>query len=260
MWELVKAGGWLMFPLILCSIAAFAIIIERGIRLQHKKVAPSGFVQSLALRLHQGRLTPQELVDLQHSSPLGDLLATGIQYSDGGLEYMTLQMQNRASTLIHRLEKNLNPLGTIGNIAPLLGLLGTVLGIIESFLAVNVGGNTDPALLAAGISQALMTTAAGMIVAIPALVACRYYQSKVGDLAVEMEEQSGILLHILHGVQYTPATDHISDPKASAQPMTPQTSAIISNSLFAQKLASTSTSSSSTSSSSTSSTTKPDQS
>lgn len=99
---------------------------------------------------------------------------------------MTLQMQSRASTQIHRLEKNLNLLGTIGNIAPLLGLLGTVLGIIQSFLAVNAGGTTDPAMLAGGISQALITTAAGMLVAIPALVAYRYYQRKVLDLAVEM--------------------------------------------------------------------------
>jgi biopolymer transport protein ExbB len=242
MWELIKAGGWLMFPLVICSIAALAIIIERWVRLQHKKIAPNGLVQSLAVKLHQRKLNPQELVDLQHSSPLGDLLATGIQYSGGGLEYMTLQMQNRASTLIHRLEKNLNLLGTIGNIAPLLGLLGTVLGIIESFLAVNVGGNTDPALLASGISQALMTTAAGMIVAIPSLVAYRHYQRKVADLAVEMEEQSGILLHIMHGA---PLVDHTSVPHAAVEPNTPQTSSIISNSVFAQKLAPSATSSSS---------------
>ena len=161
---------------------------------------------------------------------------------------MTLQMQNRASTLIHRLEKNLNLLGTIGNIAPLLGLLGTVLGIIESFLAVNVGGNTDPALLAAGISKALMTTAAGMVVAIPALVACRHYQRKVADLAVEMEEQSGLLLHIMHGAQYTNPVDYTGVSTGSSAT---QTSSIISNSVFAQKLAPNTTSSAST---------KPDQS
>ena len=85
MWELIKAGGWLMFPLVICSIAALTIIIERWIRLQHKKIAPNGLVQSLALKLRQGKLSPQEIVDLQHSSPLGDLLATGIQYSGGGL-------------------------------------------------------------------------------------------------------------------------------------------------------------------------------
>lgn len=245
MWELIKAGGWLMFPLVICSIAALAIMIERGIRLQHKKIAPSGLVQSLALKLHQGRLSPQEVADLQHSSPLGDLLATGIEYSGGGLEYMTLQMQNRASTLIHRLEKNLNLLGTIGNIAPLLGLLGTVLGIIESFLAVNVGGNTDPALLAAGISQALMSTAAGMVVAIPSLIAYRHYQRKVADLAVEMEEQAGILLHIIHGAHHSPVIDDMGGHAVNPEVNLPHTSSIISNSVFAQKIAPNTSSSSS---------------
>jgi biopolymer transport protein ExbB len=242
MWELIKAGGWLMFPLVVCSIAALAIIIERAIRLQHKKVAPIGLVQSLAVKLHQGRLSTQEVAELQMSSPLGDLLATGIQYSGGGLEYMTLQMQNRASTLIHRLEKNLNLLGTIGNIAPLLGLLGTVLGIIESFLAVNVGGNTDPALLAAGISQALMSTAAGMVVAIPSLIAYRHYQRKVADFSVEMEEQAGLLLHIIHGTHHSPVIDDLGG-YAATELNIPHTSSIISNSVFTQKTASASVSS-----------------
>jgi biopolymer transport protein ExbB len=245
MWELIKAGGWLMFPLVICSIAALAIMIERGIRLQHKKIVPTGLVQSLAVKLHQGRLSTQEVAELQMSSPLGDLLATGIQYSGGGLEYMTLQMQNRASTLIHRLEKNLNLLGTIGNIAPLLGLLGTVLGIIESFLAVNVGGNTDPALLAAGISQALMSTAAGMVVAIPALIAYRHYQRKVADFAVEMEEQAGLLLHIIHGTNYSPVIADL-DGYTSSELHVPHTSSIISNSVFTQKTADSTSSRSST--------------
>jgi biopolymer transport protein ExbB len=233
-----------MFPLVICSIAALAIIIERGIRLQHKKIAPNGLVQSLETKLKQGGLSTEELSALRLSSPLGDLLATGIQYSSGGLEYMTLQMQNRASTLIHRLEKHLNLLGTIGNIAPLLGLLGTVLGIIESFLAVNVGGNTDPAMLAAGISQALMSTAAGMFVAIPALIAYRYYQRKVADLAVEMEEQSGILLHIIHGIpQPVSAIIPVVQVEGSHQTQshvhgTPShLSTDISGSVFAQKIA-----------------------
>jgi biopolymer transport protein ExbB len=229
MWELIKAGGMLMLPLVLCSMAALAIIIERGIRLQHKKVAPNGLVQSLAPKLVHGKLSATELSTLQQSSPLGDLLATGIQYSGGGLEYMTLQMQNRASTLIHRLEKNLNLLGTIGNVSPLLGLLGTVLGIIESFLAVNIGGNTDPAVLASGISQALMCTAAGMIVAIPSLIAYRYYQRKVADLAVEMEEQSGILLHLLHG-------EHHGSHLLLGDTQHTDTS-VISGSVFGQKVA-----------------------
>ncbi len=235
MWELIKAGGWLMLPLVICSIITVTIIIERGIRLQRRKIAPYGLVQSLAPKFQHGTLPAAELTALHQSTPLGDLLATGIEYSSGGFEYMTLQMQNRASVLIHRLEKNLNLLGTIGTVAPLLGLLGTVIGIIESFLAVNIGGNTDPAQLASGISQALMCTAAGMIVAIPALISCRYYQRKVADFAVEMEEQSGILLHMLQLSQQ----DLLSVVKNPASTH-PQSSPVIANSVFAQKLAQTS--------------------
>lgn len=207
MWELVYAGGWLMAPIILCSVIAVVIILERAIRLRADKVAPRGLVEVLVKKIDQGRLNEQELWQIQHASPLGDILAVGVLNAGAGLDYMTLQMQSRASTQIHRLEKNLNLLGTIGNVAPLLGLLGTVLGIIQSFLAVNAGGATDPALLAGGISQALITTAAGMLVAIPALVAYRYYQRKVLDLAVEMEEQASRLTHGLLGPGTAP---HVS--------------------------------------------------
>ena len=199
MWELVYAGGWLMLPIVLCSVVALVIILERALRLRAQQIAPLGLVDELVKKIEQGQLSPQELRRIQHATPLGDILATGVSNASAGLDYMTLQMQSRASTQIHRLEKNLNLLGTIGNIAPLLGLLGTVLGIIQSFLAVNAGGTTDPALLAGGISQALITTAAGMLVAIPALVAYRYYQRKVLDLAVEMEEQASRLTHGLLG-------------------------------------------------------------
>lgn len=207
MWELVYAGGWLMAPIVLCSVVALVIILERAIRLRAHKVAPRGLVEVLVKKVDQGQLGEQELRQIQHATPLGDILATGVLNAGAGLDYMTLQMQSRASTQIHRLEKNLNLLGTIGNIAPLLGLLGTVLGIIQSFLAVNAGGATDPALLAGGISQALITTAAGMLVAIPALVAYRYYQRKVLDLAVEMEEQASRLTHGLLGPGTAP---HVS--------------------------------------------------
>jgi biopolymer transport protein ExbB len=199
MWELVKAGGWLMAPIVLCSIMALVIMLERGYRLRRGQIVPAGLAHELTTRLDQGRVDEQYLRQIQHASPLGDILATGVLHASGGLEYMTMQMQSRASSHIHRLEKNLNLLGTVGNISPLLGLLGTVLGIIESFLAVNAGGMTDPAMLASGISQALITTAAGMVVAIPALAAYRYFQRKVLDIAVEMEEQATLLTQALLG-------------------------------------------------------------
>ena len=112
-----------------------------------------------------------------------------------------MHMQNRASVQIHQLEKNINMLGTIGAIAPLLGLLGTVLGIISSFLAITDGAMQDPALLAAGVSQALITTAAGMIVAIPALVAYRYFQRRIIDINAQFETQAGLMVQELYDYQ-----------------------------------------------------------
>lgn len=204
MWELVKAGGWLMAPIVLCSILALGIMIERFLRLKREAIAPAGLVNSLLPRLKSGQMTLSQLNTLKQSSPLGHVLATGIENAASGLDFMTLQMQSQASAQIHRMEKNLNLLGTIGSISPLLGLLGTVLGIIEAFMAVNAGGMTDPSLLASGISQALITTAGGMVVAIPAMVGFRYFQRHVVDLAVEMEEQSSILARALFGPADTP--------------------------------------------------------
>ncbi len=197
MWELVKAGGWLMTPLILCSIIACAIIIERSLRLRMDKIVPRQLVNTYARQIQNKQLNAAQLEQLRHSSVLGDVLATGIQSASRGQAYTEQQLQISANEQIHQLEKNLNFLGTIGSIAPLLGLLGTVIGIIEAFLAVNAGGVTDPAMLASGISQALITTAAGMVVAIPALIAYRYFQRKVLDITIAIELQANQLLILL---------------------------------------------------------------
>ena len=124
-----------------------------------------------------------------------------------------MHMQNRARVQVHQLEKNINMLGTIGAIAPLLGLLGTVLGIISSFLAITDGAMQDPTMLAAGVSQALITTAAGMIVAIPALVAYRYFQRRIIDINAQFETQAGLMIQELYDYQllentHTPTTSH----------------------------------------------------
>lgn len=198
MWELVKAGGWLMLPIIICSIVALVIIIERAKVLRMGAIAPAGLREQLIEQLRQrGDINKNELLEIKDSSPLGDILATGLLYRQYGLDSMTMHMQNRASVQVHALEKNINMLGTIGAIAPLLGLLGTVLGIITSFLAVTDGAMKDPALLASGVSQALITTAAGMIVAIPALVAYRFYQRRIVDMNAKFETEAGLLVQEL---------------------------------------------------------------
>lgn len=195
MWELIQAGGWLMLPIVICSIVALVITLERGKRLRLASVAPKQLRDELIEQLkNKNDIDRGYLSEVKQSSPLGDVLATGLLYRQYGLESMTMHMQNRASVQIHALEKNINMLGTIGAITPLLGLLGTVLGIISSFLAITDGAMQDPTMLAAGVSQALITTAGGMFVAIPALVAYRFFQRRIVDINAEFETQAGLLI------------------------------------------------------------------
>ena len=223
MWELVKAGGWLMTPIVVCSVIALVITIERAGRLRYGKVAPVGLREQLINLLRKdGDISRATLIKVKERSPLGDILATGLLNRQYGLDSMTLHMQNRASGQVHQLEKNINMLGTIGAIAPLLGLLGTVLGIISSFLAITDGAMQDPTLLAAGVSQALITTAAGMIVAIPALVAYRYFQRRVVDINARFETEAGLIIQELYdenllGSQSTAYSVKTADDKKTLQ-------------------------------------------
>lgn len=218
MWELVKAGGWLMLPIVLCSVVALVIIIERSIRLQFDKVTPSRLREQLIRRLREnGDISRTQLLNVKEKTPLGDILATGLMYRHYGLDSMTMHMQNRASVQTHRLETNINMLGTIGAIAPLLGLLGTVLGIISSFLALTDVAMQDPTLLAAGVSQALITTAAGMIVAIPALVAYRYFQRRIVDINARFETEAGLLLQEMYDYQLLAASSTLANHQDTKQ-------------------------------------------
>lgn len=217
MWELVKAGGWLMAPIVLCSIFMVIIMIERGIKLRFAQVAPTQLREQLVQRLlEQGGIDRESLLNVKQNSPLGDVLASGLLYRQHGLDSMTMHMENRASVRIHELEKNINMLGTIGAIAPLLGLLGTVLGIITSFLAITEGAMQDPAMLAAGVSQALITTAGGMVVAIPAVIAYRYYQRRIVDINARFEQEAGLLVQDLLDNNLVAVTPHVASAPTSA--------------------------------------------
>ena len=189
MWELVKAGGWLMLPLVLCSIFTLAITLERLIRLKRANVLPKN------LLLQKGRPLDSVLDTLEQdkvaaNSTLGYILREGIDAFPQGEAYARAQMEAAASREIGYLEKNVNFLGTLSAVAPLLGLLGTVLGIIESFLVLDLGSNSNPTMMIPGISKALITTAAGMVIAIPALFAYRYFQRLVQEYISELEQQS----------------------------------------------------------------------
>lgn len=189
MWELVKAGGWLMLPLVLCSIFTLAISIERFIRLKRNNVLPKN------LLLQKGRSLDDVLDVLEQdssasNSTLGYIIKEGVDAYPQGEAYARAQMEVAASREIGYLEKNVNFLGTLSAVAPLLGLLGTVLGIIESFLVLDFGSNSNPTMMIPGISKALITTAAGMFIAIPALFAYRYFQRLVQEYIAELEQQS----------------------------------------------------------------------
>lgn len=189
MWELVKAGGWLMIPLVLCSIFTVAIAIERFIRLKRSVVLPKELLLSGGQDVQQVVQQLQNSQNLQSSS-LGRILVSGLQSKKYTEQYARAQMEATASQEIGYLEKNINFLGTLSAVAPLLGLLGTVVGIIESFLVIDIGTNSNPTMMIPGISKALITTAAGMLIAIPALFAYRYFQRLVQEYVAELEQQS----------------------------------------------------------------------
>lgn len=189
MWELVKAGGWLMLPLILCSILTVAISIERFIRLRRSQVLPKDLMSDGTADIFH-IMTYLEQNTNAESTALGNILKAGFEHQEHGELFARAQMEAMASQEISYLEKNINFLGTLSAIAPLLGLLGTVVGIIESFLVIDFGSAGSPSLMIPGISKALITTAVGMLIAIPALISYRYFQRVVQNYIAELEQQS----------------------------------------------------------------------
>lgn len=188
MWELVKAGGIMMFPIILCSIVAMGIVIERLIVLRTAKVAPKDLMAKVWNWFKAGQIDQTRLEELRKNSPLGNILAAGLSSAPKGREQMKEAIAESGGFVIHSLERYLNTLGTIAAISPLLGLLGTVFGLIEIFSAFLGGGTPDTGKLAGGIGMALVTTASGLIVAIPAVFFHRFLLRKVDDLVVAMEQ------------------------------------------------------------------------
>jgi biopolymer transport protein ExbB len=199
-WELVKAGGWMMLPIILSSIIAVAITLERLWSLRASRVAPRHLLGQVWLWIRDQQLDNDRLRELRAGSPLGQILAAGLANSRHGREIMKESIEEAASSVIHELERYLSTLGTIAAMAPLLGLLGTVIGMIQIFGAfVGTGGTANAASLAGGISTALITTASGLIVAIPALFFHRFLTRKVDDLVVGMEQEAIKLVEVVQG-------------------------------------------------------------
>ena len=188
MWEIVRAGGPFMVPIILCSIIAAGILFERLWTLQRKRVLPQELIKRVNDLTAQNQVTPKVIEALEKNSPLGRVLAAALANKDRGRAIMMERVEDTGRHVVHELERFLNSLGTIASISPLLGLLGTVSGIINSFKAVMLGGMGDPRMLAGGISEALVTTAGGLAVAIPSFIAYRYLRGKVERIVIDMEK------------------------------------------------------------------------
>jgi len=190
MFEIVKSGGLFMAPIILSSVIAAAIFLERLWTLQAKRVLPLDLVDKVWRWVESEQLQEKHIVALEQNSPLGRILAAGLANRNRDRTIIKEAIEDTGRHVVHELERFINALGTIGSIAPLLGLLGTVSGMIHTFNSITDQGVGNPQVLAGGISEALVSTAAGLVVAIPSVVAYRYLRTRVEHLVVQMEKEA----------------------------------------------------------------------
>lgn len=188
-----------MLPIITCSVVSLAIIAERFWSLGSEKILPNQLLTSVWKMHKAGHLDKNKVQTLAQSSPLGRVLAAGISNAAHGREIMKESVEEAGRQVVHELERFLNTLGTIASITPLLGLLGTVLGMIDVFAAIVSHGVGDPSVLAGGISQALITTASGLTVAIPSLMFYRYFTGRIDGLVIKMEDEAVKMIEMMHG-------------------------------------------------------------
>ena len=199
MWELIKSGGWIMLPIVLCSIIAVAIVLERLWTLRASRISPPNLLAQVWQWQQDKQMDSNKMQHLRVGSPLGQILAAGLLNAHHGREIMKESIQEAGVKVVSELERYLTPLGTIAAITPLLGLLGTVLGMIEIFSAFMDSGMANAPQLAGGIAKALVTTAAGLFVAIPAVFFHRFLQRRVDELVVRMEQEAIKLVETVEG-------------------------------------------------------------
>jgi biopolymer transport protein ExbB len=197
-WEIIVAAGWPIWPLIFASIIALAIIVERTWALRSEVIAPTNLLPEVQKWMGQGVINKDRLTKLEEHSLLGEIFASALANEKNSREVMKESIEETGRSVAHNLEKYLSTLGTIATVAPLLGLLGTVIGMVELFGAFTNSGH-DVAQFARGISVALYNTAAGIVVAVPAMIAYRYFRTEVDTLLLDMEQQAIKLVEILHG-------------------------------------------------------------
>lgn len=213
MLELLTAGGWLIWPILLCSIASLAIIIEKFRHLGEDRVMPPGMYDRIEKLIQDKKLTNAHLITLADQSPLGSIFATAISQAHLRKSELKATVEDSGRHQIHEMEKYLNTLGSIAAITPLLGLLGTVVGMIKVFAAITIVGVGQPQELAEGISQALITTATGLTVAIPSLLFYRHFKSRIRALSIDMERE---VLRLFSLIDRTKANDAQDPQKESS--------------------------------------------
>ena len=201
MFELIKAGGLAMWPLMLFSVVALAIIGERFWSLQRKYVCPPNLIPQVQQWLERNELDNSRIDLVRQSSPLGRVVAAGLVNRQHDREIVKEAIEDAGRHVSPELERYLRTLGTIASTAPFLGLLGTVLGMIEMFSGISTRGVGDPSIVAGGISQALIATATGLGVAIPSVIFYRYFRGKVSELLLDMEQEALRFIEILHGIR-----------------------------------------------------------
>jgi len=194
MFELFRAGGPLMWIILLCSLVALTIIFERLLTLRTKQVAPANMRQQILDLARSRKVSDDKIEVIRDHSPLGFMFASGLENLNYGPDAMREALEESGKQVVHRLGRYLNTLGTIASITPLIGLLGTVIGMIKVFTAITASGVGDPTVLSGGISEALITTAAGLTVGIPCLMFYRHFRGRISELAVILEEHALALL------------------------------------------------------------------
>jgi biopolymer transport protein ExbB len=201
LFAIIQAAGWPIWPLLIASIIGLALIIERLVYLRRARILPDNLLAEVVRVYQQGRLNEDVIDKLEQNSPLGQVLAAGLRNLDAPREVMKEAIEESGQAAAHRLERYLTSLGTIASLAPLMGLFGTVIGMIEIFGSQSAAG-TNPAQLAHGISIALYNTGFGLAIAMPALVFYRHFRALVDSFVVELEQQAIRFVDVVHGTRY----------------------------------------------------------
>jgi biopolymer transport protein ExbB len=201
LFEIIKAAGWPIWPLLIASIIAVALIIERFITLQKNKIIPDGLLEKAVAAYQKQGITAELVAGLARDSPLGQVLAAGLRNHKSSRYVMKDAVEEAGRGVTHELERFLTTLGTIASISPLMGLFGTVVGMIEIFGSQGPTGGS-PTQLAHGISVALYNTGFGLVIAIPAMIFFRHFRGKVEGFVNEMEQQSSKLVDVVHGERF----------------------------------------------------------